>query len=91
MSENDFRYVKSFENIRVHDVPSVGGKNSSLGELLSFGIPVPLGFAVTAKSTFRDVQEVDVRPGPSADLSNYGSRDRGAFGEPASSQSGGGR
>ena len=50
MSEDDYRYVKFFEDIRVNDVPSVGGKNSSLGELLSFGIPVPLGFAVTAKA-----------------------------------------
>jgi pyruvate, water dikinase len=50
MGEQDFRYVKFFEDIRVTDVPTVGGKNSSLGELLSFGIPVPLGFAVTAKA-----------------------------------------
>jgi pyruvate, water dikinase len=50
MGEQDFRYVKFFEAIRVTDVPTVGGKNSSLGELLSFGIPVPLGFAVTAKA-----------------------------------------
>ena len=50
MGEQDFRYVKFFEDIRVNDVPTVGGKNSSLGELLSFGIPVPLGFAVTAKA-----------------------------------------
>jgi pyruvate,water dikinase len=50
MVEQDFRYVKFFEDIRVNDVPSVGGKNASLGELLSFSIPVPLGFAVTAKA-----------------------------------------
>ena len=50
MPDHNFRYVKFFENIRVNDVPLVGGKNASLGELLSFGIPVPLGFAVTAKA-----------------------------------------
>lgn len=50
MAEHDFRYVRFFEDIRVNDVPSVGGKNASLGELLSFSIPVPLGFAVTAKA-----------------------------------------
>ena len=50
MVEQDFKYVKFFEDIRMNAVSSVGGKNSSLGELLSFGIPVPLGFAVTAKA-----------------------------------------
>jgi pyruvate,water dikinase len=43
-----FRYIKFFDDVRSNDVDIVGGKNASLGELLSFGIPVPLGFAVTA-------------------------------------------
>ena len=47
---SEYLYVKPFEELRVKDVPLVGGKNASLGELLSFGIPVPLGFAVTAKA-----------------------------------------
>ena len=42
------KYVKFFEELRKEDVPLVGGKNASLGELLSFNIQVPLGFAVTA-------------------------------------------
>ena len=45
---SQYKYIKFFEELRKTDVPFVGGKNSSLGELLSFGIPVPLGFAVTA-------------------------------------------
>ncbi len=49
MSVKDYLYIKFFEDLRVNDVPLVGGKNASLGELLSFNIPVPLGFAVTAK------------------------------------------
>jgi pyruvate,water dikinase len=44
------KYVKFFEELRKEDVPLVGGKNASLGELLSFGINVPLGFAVTAEA-----------------------------------------
>ncbi|MFX1587262.1 MAG: phosphoenolpyruvate synthase [Promethearchaeota archaeon] len=48
MTEYDYRYIKFFDDVRSKDVGLVGGKNSSLGELLSFGIPVPLGFAVTA-------------------------------------------
>src|SRR5512138_3347535 len=45
-------YIKRFSEISISDVGSVGGKNASLGEmfsrLLSKGIPVPDGFAVTA-------------------------------------------
>ena len=43
---SEYRYIKFFDDLRVNDVPLVGGKNASLGELLSFNIPVPLGFAV---------------------------------------------
>ncbi|MFX1570287.1 MAG: phosphoenolpyruvate synthase [Promethearchaeota archaeon] len=47
---SDYKYIKFFEDLRVNDVPLVGGKNASLGELLSFGISVPLGFAVTSNA-----------------------------------------
>ncbi len=47
---SDYRYIKFFEDVKIKDVPLVGGKNASLGELLSFGIAVPLGFAVTSKA-----------------------------------------
>ncbi|MHA1748792.1 MAG: PEP/pyruvate-binding domain-containing protein, partial [Promethearchaeota archaeon] len=50
MKNKEYLFVRFFDDIRVNDVPLVGGKNASLGELLSFGIPVPLGFAVTAKA-----------------------------------------
>jgi pyruvate,water dikinase len=47
-----FKYIKRFIELGVHDVPQVGGKNSSLGEmyreLSSKGIQVPNGFATTA-------------------------------------------
>ena len=46
----NYRYIRFFDDLRKEDVPSVGGKNASLGELLSFGIPVPLGFAVMANA-----------------------------------------
>jgi len=45
---SEYRYIKFFNDVRVKDVSLVGGKNASLGELLSFGIAVPLGFAVTS-------------------------------------------
>jgi pyruvate, water dikinase len=44
--------IKRFEEILINDVPTVGGKNASLGEmynkLSSRGIRVPPGFATTA-------------------------------------------
>lgn len=43
-------YVLPFSKIRIKDVPLVGGKTASLGELLSLGLPVPDGFAVTAEA-----------------------------------------
>jgi pyruvate,water dikinase len=39
-----------FENLRKTDIPSVGGKNANLGEMINVGIPVPPGFAITAYS-----------------------------------------
>lgn len=45
-------WIRRFREIGLTDVPSVGGKNASLGEMISrlasFGIPVPDGFATTA-------------------------------------------
>ena len=46
------KYVRWFEEIKIEDVPVVGGKNASLGEmyreLTHKGIKIPNGFAVTA-------------------------------------------
>jgi pyruvate, water dikinase len=50
-------YVLPFEELRMSDVESVGGKNASLGEMISqlnaSGVRVPTGFATTALA-FRD-------------------------------------
>ncbi|MGB8855374.1 MAG: phosphoenolpyruvate synthase [Burkholderiales bacterium] len=55
MSEQN--YVVWFENLRMTDVETVGGKNASLGEMISqlahAGVRVPGGFATTALA-FRD-------------------------------------
>ncbi|EDY86684.1 phosphoenolpyruvate synthase, partial [gamma proteobacterium HTCC5015] len=46
------KYIKRFADIRIEDVPEVGGKNASLGEMYSAltekGVKVPNGFAITA-------------------------------------------
>jgi len=45
-------FVRWFEDLRIEDVPSVGGKNASLGEMIrnlgEKGVIVPGGFAITA-------------------------------------------
>ena len=50
-------YVVPFEKLRMTDVDSVGGKNASLGEMISqlsdAGVRVPGGFATTAQA-YRD-------------------------------------
>jgi pyruvate,water dikinase len=51
------RYTVRFEDLRMTDVESVGGKNASLGEMISqlahAGVRVPGGFATTAQA-YRD-------------------------------------
>ncbi len=57
MNPLDGRLVVPFEELRMTDVDSVGGKNSSLGEMISqltaTGVRVPGGFATTAHA-FRE-------------------------------------
>ncbi|MBN2700646.1 MAG: phosphoenolpyruvate synthase [Methylohalobius sp. ZOD2] len=49
----DYRFIRFFSELGIDDVPSVGGKNASLGEmyrtLMSEGVKVPNGFAITAE------------------------------------------
>jgi pyruvate,water dikinase len=60
MTHHDARYVVPFEDLRMTDVDSVGGKNASLGEMISqlshMHVRVPGGFATTAQA-FRDFLE----------------------------------
>ena len=52
MKKNNSKFIKWFEEISIQDVPLVGGKNASLGEMFQRltpqGIQIPPGFAVTA-------------------------------------------
>src|SRR5210317_839021 len=52
MGKHDEALILWFEEIGIEDVPMVGGKNASLGEmyqkLTSKGVAVPHGFAITA-------------------------------------------
>ncbi len=50
------KFIKIFEEIGINDIPFVGGKNASLGEMISKltpkGILIPSGFAITAEAYF---------------------------------------
>lgn len=55
------QYIQWFKELGMHDVPDVGGKNASLGEMIAnlskVGIRVPDGFATTADA-FREHLQV---------------------------------
>ena len=52
------QHLRWFDQIGLDDVPHVGGKNASLGEMVRtlapLGVRVPNGFAITAEA-YRDV------------------------------------
>src|SRR5512137_933042 len=52
MADKSKEFILWFDEIGIEDVPLVGGKNASLGEMIrelgSEGISVPNGFAITA-------------------------------------------
>jgi len=54
-------FIKYFEDININDVPTVGGKNASLGEMIQQltpqGIKIPTGFAITADAYWHYLEE----------------------------------
>ena len=74
MKHEDRRYIRRFGEIGLDDLPLVGGKNASLGEmyreLTPKGVRVPDGFAVTAEAYWhflrsagldRQIREISAR------------------------------
>ncbi|TPQ32828.1 PEP/pyruvate-binding domain-containing protein, partial [Cupriavidus pinatubonensis] len=63
--ETETPQIMWFENLRNTDVPSVGGKNASLGEMVANlaaqGIKVPRGFAIPAGAYRRFLEENALR------------------------------
>ena len=57
--------IKRFRDISIADLPNVGGKNSSLGEMFSKlsaqGIQVPDGFATTATAFWQFLDHNGIR------------------------------
>ncbi len=54
--ENKMKNILWFKDLAIEDVPRVGGKNASLGQmynnLVSLGVNIPNGFATTAEAYF---------------------------------------
>jgi len=60
LSKTKKSLVLWFENLRNTDVPIVGGKNASLGEMIHAGMPVPPGFAVTAYAYEKFIEQTRI-------------------------------
>jgi pyruvate,water dikinase len=64
MTENS--YIRWFDTLGIDDIPVVGGKNASLGEmhraLRAAGVRVPDGFAVTAEAFLATLDAADAWP-----------------------------
>lgn len=68
------KFIRFFSEITIKDVPLVGGKNASLGEMYQSltpqGIQVPNGFAVTAEAYRATLDQSNVWPSLREILSN---------------------
>lgn len=75
------RYVRWFEEIKATDTPIVGGKNSSLGEMLSTltkkGISVPDGFATTADAYWEFLRHNHLKEKIANELKKWKGDERG--------------
>ncbi|MBA4163295.1 MAG: phosphoenolpyruvate synthase [Erythrobacter sp.] len=71
--------VRWFDELAIADVPTVGGKNASLGELLrelkSAGVRVPNGFATTAQAYREFVDANGIEPEMREHIERYRSGD----------------
>jgi pyruvate, water dikinase len=62
--EQKAKYIRWFNDIKIEDVPVVGGKNASLGEMYSelttAGVKIPNGFATTADAYWHTLKSSGV-------------------------------
>ncbi|WP_373019164.1 phosphoenolpyruvate synthase [Thiomicrorhabdus sp.] len=58
------RFIRFFKDLGIEDIPLVGGKNASLGEmyqsLVPQGVPIPNGFAITSAAYRAILDENDL-------------------------------
>ena len=80
-----FRYIRFLDELGMDDVPLVGGKNASLGEMLqglsSRGIKVPGGYATTADAYWHYLEHNGLNDEISAILDGLDTRDVKALAE----------
>ncbi|HWC05564.1 MAG TPA: PEP/pyruvate-binding domain-containing protein, partial [Methylomirabilota bacterium] len=73
------KYIAWFRDVRLKDLPRVGGKNASLGELYgeltTAGVRVPNGFAVTGEAYAALLAEAGLRPRMAALLDGVSGED----------------
>ena len=72
-------FIKWFADITIEDVPLVGGKNASLGEMVrelaGKGVKVPNGFAITAEAFRHFIREAGIDERIRATLSDLDTHD----------------
>ena len=59
--EKENALILTFNQINKNDVPLVGGKGASLGDMYNSGFPVPPGFCVSAKAYEKFIEETGIR------------------------------
>ncbi|MEK7162997.1 MAG: phosphoenolpyruvate synthase [Patescibacteria group bacterium] len=68
-------FIKQLKNVGIEDVPEVGGKNASLGEMIQNltpkGIKIPGGFAVTASAYRYFLNKSQITNHKSQNLENF--------------------
>jgi pyruvate, water dikinase len=78
-------FIKWFAEITIADIPLVGGKNASLGEMVrelaGKGVKVPDGFAITAEAFRHFIREAGIDERIRATLADLDTRDMANLGE----------
>lgn len=73
------QFIKWFSDITIADIPSVGGKNASLGEMVreltGKGVKVPNGFAITADAYRHFIREAKLDQQIRSTLADLDTRD----------------
>jgi pyruvate,water dikinase len=73
--------ILRIEEIQKEDIPSVGGKGASLGEMFSIGLPVPKAFVVTAQAFRRFLSETGIEDRLFATMADLNVEDSSALEE----------
>ena len=72
-SSDAYPFIKWFADITIADIPLVGGKNASLGEMVrelaANGVKVPDGFAITADAFRHFIREARLDDGDTVNVS----------------------